>query len=342
METHDDSDGAVTDALTDWLNEHVGGPVDPNYADYIDADEGGDAGAYEARCHQIHMDQPDWDKATASSLAHNGFAVLHLGHHCLSPGITSACSTYASERMDFLFKCARALGLRPQHDVLRYSELCSRRAGGMRYDMRLWTAAHAEHDEPTTGQTFPECWSKLQTEVEVIVRPVLRQYLCERSNSSSSTAQECDQKLFDPCHEPCIDSVGCVTALPGAPDQHFHPDGTAIGLVNVFVPLCPVGYENGPTELQPGSHVWRETAFGSKPRWDERKTHPVSPVMPIPGGHLLLFDYRCYHRGLANHSTSPRPIAYVAFSTRQGVSDSHNFPTDNEASIIREAASEAG
>ena len=42
-------------------------------------------------------------------------------------------------------------------------------------------------------------------------------------------------------------------------------------------------------------------------------------------GEILLFDYRTYHRGRANWSADPRPVAYLAYG-RDGVSDAHNFP----------------
>lgn len=87
--------------------------------------------------------------------------------------------------------------------------------------------------------------------------------------------------------------------------------------------------DNGPTELRPGTHVWRTTPYGCEPSWDERRQHTIAPLLPEPASSLLLFDYRCYHRGLANRSMQPRPVAYVAFSARDGVSDAHNFPADD-------------
>ena len=39
---------------------------------------------------------------------------------------------------------------------------------------------------------------------------------------------------------------------------------------------------------------------------------------------VLIFDYRCRHRGLANKSTKQRPVAYVTYSV-DGASD-RNFP----------------
>lgn len=124
-----------------------------------------------------------------------------------------------------------------------------------------------------------------------------------------------------------VDSAGCVVSYPGAPDQHFHPDGTATGLVNAFIALEPVTRDNGPTELRPGSHVWVESAaWGPQPRWDERRGMTARPELGC--GDMLLFDYRTYHRGTANRTDAPRPIGYLVYA-RSGVADTHNFPAES-------------
>ena len=57
-----------------------------------------------------------------------------------------------------------------------------------------------------------------------------------------------------------------------------------------------------------------------------------------PNGHpsnRIVLPIGCPHSrtgGIANRSREPRPVAYVAFSTRDGVSDAHNFPKD--ASLV--------
>ena len=206
------------------------------------------------------------------------------------------------------------------------------------------------------GADLPACWGDLRAAVEVRVRPVLERYIQLRSarrheaggavlggeihgkqNAPPGGGNSGSDGLHAASDSPRVDSFGCVTALAGAPEQHYHPDGTAVGLINAFVPLVSLTWENGPTELRPGSHVWRETALGSEPRWDEKRTATAAPTMSAePGSAMLLFDYRCYHRGRANHSTAARPVAYVVFTTREGVVDAHNFPSDR--SLVREAA----
>ena len=55
--------------------------------------------------------------------------------------------------------------------------------------------------------------------------------------------------------------LDCVHAVP----LHFHPDGTARGLVNVFVPLVPTTTLSGPTELLAGSLMVRSRRPGAAP-----------------------------------------------------------------------------
>ena len=43
-------------------------------------------------------------------------------------------------------------------------------------------------------------------------------------------------------------------------------------------------------------------------------------------GDVLLFDYRCLHRGLANQGDVRREVAYAVYA-RQGVRDVQNFPS---------------
>ena len=95
------------------------------------------------------------------------------------------------------------------------------------------------------------------------------------------------------------------------------------------------------TELRPGSHEWVDTPYGRVPRWDEARQCAVAPLLPRPAQDVLLFDYRVYHRGCANRSLLPRPVAYFAFSTRNGVSDAHNFPSDVSLVAAAEEAAAA-
>ena len=105
--------------------------------------------------------------------------------------------------------------------------------------------------------------------------------------------------------------AGCVISEPGALAQPSHRDGPD-GLVTVFAPLTAFVPRNGPTELSPATH---------------RGGDDSSSVAPLlQPGDVLLFDYRCLHRGLANEGDARREVAYAVYS-RQGVRDIQNFPS---------------
>ena len=97
--------------------------------------------------------------------------------------------------------------------------------------------------------------------------------------------------------------------------------------INVFVPLVALG-ENGATEFALGSH---------------RRGFDRSPARAAPRcalGDAVLFDYRTWHRGLANESDADRPVLYLVVA-RPWWRDDRNDPTNNPASIFGEAAARA-
>jgi hypothetical protein len=329
MEEADSRDSGIPDALLDFLSEHVGeAPLIGTPAAPVSREHhhGGDDEKDASKCFvpmprfEFSVEEADWALGAATALAHNGFCVLR-GSELVSAATCDRCREASTVRLAHLFQLARARGLQPKRDMMRFSEVCSRTPGGLRFDMRFQHdngrradggrkvdgVVQEERLQPKSA-AMAECWEEMRSAVERWVRPVL-------TSARKPLAAEV-----------CVDSVGCVTSLPGAPDQHFHPDGTADGLINVFCPLVPVLMDNGPTELRPGTHEWVESAYGARPQWDERRQCAAAPLLPEAGGALLLFDYRVYHRGLANRSLQPRPVGYVCFSTRDGVTDAHNFP----------------
>ena len=97
--------------------------------------------------------------------------------------------------------------------------------------------------------------------------------------------------------------------------------------INVFVPLVALGV-NGATEFALGSH---------------RRGFDRSPARAAPRcalGDAVLFDYRTWHRGLANESDADRPVLYLVVA-RPWWRDDRNDPTNNPASIFGEAAARA-
>ena len=142
--------------------------------------------------------------------------------------------------------------------------------------------------------------------------------------------------LMDPtAHPPSLGdagettAVGCVTAMPGAPRQHFHADGRIRGIVNCFAPLVNLPARLGPTRFKRGSHAWDHDA-PYLTRAEERAREAAEEVAPeLARGALLVYDYRSDARGGASESDDERrPVAYVMRS-RRGLEDTWNFPEES-------------
>jgi len=119
---------------------------------------------------------------------------------------------------------------------------------------------------------------------------------------------------------------GCFMSLPGAGSQVYHQDGVHLTTqtqrpchaINVFVPLVDLQSRNGPTEFVLGSHVLGHDGY------DRDFLETPKPTAGTP----VIFDYRLGHRGLANSSTSCRPIVYCTYaraSDGKEFRDSVNF-----------------
>jgi hypothetical protein len=115
---------------------------------------------------------------------------------------------------------------------------------------------------------------------------------------------------------------GCFLSLPDSTDQKIHTDGDAkMGtIINVFIPLVDLTKENGPTEFLPASHLPSRSIDELSSR--NESCCPYAPL--VKKGHLLLFDYAVYHRGLGNRSKESRPVLYLTYA-KKGVKDKHNF-----------------
>ncbi len=128
-----------------------------------------------------------------------------------------------------------------------------------------------------------------------------------------------------------IDNVICVTALPGAADQHFHrdhpplfdeQDGLAAMLpafaVTVAIPLVDLDPATGTTRLYAGSMTASRDASGGPGSFAEE----ICPFVARGGCYLM--DYRLWHRGMANRSQRPRPVLFVVYA-REWFTDVVNF-----------------
>lgn len=253
----------------------------------------------------IHDD--DYQEQAARSLTVNGFCVLR--GPVLPPKLCERCCSAIWQRLDALLRAAHGQGLDIDSGLLRFNEICKRQPGA-RYDLRLPLGAATAH-VPFAASVVPDSdtWMSIWPLVDALVVPILR-----------LTAMPMSMRR---CASWNTEVAGCVVALPGAPDQPSHLDGDEIGLINAFLPLVEVTEKNGPTELQPGSHLDPEAAMPSDPYAPLPSS--ISPTMAV--GDLLLFHYRCIHRGTGNQSDAGRPVLYFTYGA-DGAVDAHNFPTD--------------
>jgi hypothetical protein len=116
-----------------------------------------------------------------------------------------------------------------------------------------------------------------------------------------------------------VGSMGAVTALPGAMEQHIHADYTTLFeedlrsscsiptyAITFAVPLIDIDCINGPTKIWPGSHRTYPI---------EQKMHSY-PMDLLYGetGSCYFWDYRTFHAGGSNHSDTPRSLLYMSYT----------------------------
>ena len=107
-----------------------------------------------------------------------------------------------------------------------------------------------------------------------------------------------------------LKSMGCMYALPaadGQQDQDMHTDGelqAGVKALVVLVPLVNVTDENGPTRVWPASVGLSESAAKKK----------LSKTLTMDAGDVLMFDYRLWHCGTVNRTSTPRPVLHFTYS----------------------------
>jgi len=101
----------------------------------------------------------------------------------------------------------------------------------------------------------------------------------------------------------------CILSLPDSARQQWHSDGNHVDdmfylpphCVNVFIPLVDLIAENGPTEFVPTTQLdWGST------------TRPL--ILTGKAGQCIIFDHRIKHRGLANRTSTARPLVYITYA----------------------------
>ncbi len=125
-----------------------------------------------------------------------------------------------------------------------------------------------------------------------------------------------------------IGSMGAVTSLPGAEDQHIHTDyyplfeedvKASYSLpcfgITMAIPLVDINLLNGPTKIWSGSHRTypKDKNLASYPRY----------MLFGDVGSCYFWDYRTFHAGGSNYSSDIRPLLYLAY-TRQWFNDHLN------------------
>ena len=239
----------------------------------------------------VRFDTEGWAEDAARSLRDEGFCVVRAGGAQISDRVLERCRTAASARLsDLLARVGRrGVDLWPDaSEPFRYLELVHREGTG-RYDMPLPWCVDGQAGDVSLPETDEAAFRELHDAMDGVARPVI----------SALWPVSAEMR------------AGCVISEPGALAQPSHRDGPD-GLVTVFAPLTAFVPRNGPTELSPSTH---------------RGGDDSSSVAPLlQPGDLLLFDYRCLHRGLANQGDFRREVAYAVYS-RQGVRDIQNFPS---------------
>jgi ectoine hydroxylase-related dioxygenase (phytanoyl-CoA dioxygenase family) len=128
---------------------------------------------------------------------------------------------------------------------------------------------------------------------------------------------------------------GLILSMPGSIDQPYHGDGIhlfgnelqcPIHAVNVFIPLCDISRELGPTEFIPGSHLLSNAAILNDAVSRAEGFSRLSSVAPLLSeGSVMLYDFRTIHRGTGNtHQSQCRHMFYMLYA-KPWFSETINF-----------------
>ncbi len=111
-------------------------------------------------------------------------------------------------------------------------------------------------------------------------------------------------------------NVGCNLNLPKSVAQHYHVDSSFLDhFMVVNVALVDTDLANGAIEVTPGTH----RKFYKFWRFAVERPHRFSKRLPLGQGDVLVRASTLWHRGMPNHTTTPRPM--LAFTLGQGQSE---------------------
>jgi hypothetical protein len=101
--------------------------------------------------------------------------------------------------------------------------------------------------------------------------------------------------------------------------QFYHQDNSSQGLT-LLIPLVNVSFEQGPTQLLPGTHNLYEDNLPLTARMaalHSNLQHFGTVQCAARAGDVVAYDARTMHRGMSNHSPAPRPVMVVRFDRRE-------------------------
>ena len=269
--------------------------------------------AHTAHTFVVHRDGCDWD-AAAELLERDGFVVLSAAPDEPPLIPVSLCVDARDAACVYLEELLCGVERRgvQRSDEFRFAEVVHR--DGLRYDLPIRWCDRNEQDAENNENKLDSAFARTAITHEVdSAFATLHAITHELArNVLAAVVERRDDKRLPGVTAPPI--AGCVTSVPSASAQDWHSDGSEEGVYNFFVPLVSLQPSNGPTELRPGTHHTGVATGRVAPR--------VAPLLAV--GEVLVFDYRCRHRGLGNSGGHERPVAYVTYTI--GAARDENFP----------------
>ena len=243
--------------------------------------------------------------AHARRLRTHGFTVLPDAglDGALVASAMSECTQSLAEDLAMVSK----LGLDPVEHAYSFSEVCHR--DRCRWDMRVKDAGSV---------------ASLTAAAVSTVKPIIN-------------------RLHTIPLPPHSIQSGVIISRNGSDEQSFHMDASpghrrlaslipGHRLFNVFIPLVDIEEDGDGTQFWPGSHRargqyhrFRQALRRSGSIEDDMEAMAEMRAPACPAGGIVLFDYRLFHRGLAN-AARERPVAYAVCSTGFAWDGMHNFP----------------
>ena len=260
--------------------------------------------------------------AHATSLRDHGFTVLSEAG--LDVDLVRRAAALCTSTLDDHLNCVSQLGIHPVDQAYSFNEICHRVRG--RWDFRL----------PQEG-----AWAELGTAVEDVAVPIVQE-LAQLPRHPDDGGLPLSGTVVR-AGRPRKRMSGAIVSRPGAVAQAFHVDASRSHLLgasllsrhrlfNVFVPLVDIEEDSDGTQFWPRSHLHRgrarllaDAAERSGAVESDEAAMAAMEAPACPAGGMIIFDYRCLHRGLANELSRSRPVAYCVLSTGMA-RDNANFP----------------